>query len=205
MLFTFDENLQEVIFNKQELLTTHPFKKILKRDHGSSIKGSRRKDRAYNELAYIYFMADWESPAMGMVIPQRDMFVKRLLRIDEKWKPDDLILEGITMYQEVQLEQMPSLKVFYTLRKGMRILEHGLRVVIDDIEHRVMQQDEMSLDQIALLEERMVSLMNLADKVPTSIDKMEKIEDKVRTEKANSMRIRGDTGGRGLGNREDVK
>ncbi len=86
----------DIVINKIELLTLLPFKKILKRDK------DRFKRDAFNELCYIYHVADPKSipNTKGYSDKERHKYsiIKSNLSLD--WKPDSIVLEAIALYKE---------------------------------------------------------------------------------------------------------
>ena len=78
----------------EEALLLKPFKEIWQRDK------SKNKDKALQELGYIYFMSDPRSDYQYLVDEEeRSKAIKEGEGIDSKWKPDKLVLDAITFYK----------------------------------------------------------------------------------------------------------
>lgn len=71
------------------------FKKIWDRDT------SKKKARATKELAYVYFMADYQSEYNIYGVEKVKMVAKEIME-DEKFKPDVLIQDAIIKYEAMQ-------------------------------------------------------------------------------------------------------
>ena len=79
-----------------ECLMISPFKEIYARDK------TKEKTKAYGELQYIYFSADFKSLYLAFDKETREeRLVDDFIKI-EGWKPDQLVLEGVTKYKEFQ-------------------------------------------------------------------------------------------------------
>lgn len=78
----------------EEALMLQPFKKIWNRDK------SKSKDKALNELAFIYFMCDPRSDYQYIVDPE-DRFnaIVESEGLPEDWTPDKLVEEGMAFYE----------------------------------------------------------------------------------------------------------
>ena len=78
----------------EEALLLKPFKEIWQRDK------SKSKDKALQELGYIYFMSDPRSDYQYLVDEEeRSKAIKEGEGIDSKWKPDKVVLDAITFYK----------------------------------------------------------------------------------------------------------
>ena len=78
----------------EEAFVLKPFKEIWQRDK------SKSKDKALQELGYIYFMSDPRSDYQYLVDEEeRSKAIKEGEGIDSKWKPDKLVLDAITFYK----------------------------------------------------------------------------------------------------------
>ena len=81
------------------LLTLKPFKAIWTRDKSAS------KDRAIQEIAYIYFMEDPRSDyQMYIDRDERSKQIKLGEGFSEDWRPDRAVLDAITFYASFKSE-----------------------------------------------------------------------------------------------------
>ena len=78
----------------EEALLLKPFKEIWQRDK------SKSKDKAFQELGYIYFMSDPRSDYQYLVDEEeRSKAIKEGEGIPSSWKPDKVVLDAITFYK----------------------------------------------------------------------------------------------------------
>jgi hypothetical protein len=79
-----------------EAIALGPFKKIWDRDK------SKTKDRAKNELAYIYYLCDYKSPYFNTSnLEERHEEIKKAI-FASTWEPDNVITEAVDFYRERQ-------------------------------------------------------------------------------------------------------
>ena len=78
----------------EEALLLKPFKEIWQRDK------SKNKDKALQELGYVYFISDPRSDYQYLVDEEeRSKAIKEGEGIDSKWEPDKVVLDAITFYK----------------------------------------------------------------------------------------------------------
>lgn len=78
----------------EEALLLKPFKEIWQRDK------SKNKDKALQELGYIYFMSDPRSDYQYLVDEEeRSKSIKEGEGIPDNWNPDKVVLDAITFYK----------------------------------------------------------------------------------------------------------
>lgn len=78
----------------EEALLLKPFKEIWQRDK------SKNKDKALQELGYIYFMSDPRSDYQYLVDEEeRSKSIKEGEGIPNDWDPDKAVLDAITFYK----------------------------------------------------------------------------------------------------------
>lgn len=77
----------------------HPFDKIIERDKSRETKFRVGKRVAVKELAAIYLFADVKSTYRNYHIDIRFKKIGEDLFGESNWKPDDLILEGVKVYE----------------------------------------------------------------------------------------------------------
>lgn len=78
----------------EEALLLKPFKEIWQRDK------SKNKDKALQELGYIYFMSDPRSDYQYLVDEEeRSKSIKEGEGIPNDWDPDKVVLDAITFYK----------------------------------------------------------------------------------------------------------
>ena len=103
----------------EEALALVPFKKIWNRDKSAS------KDRAFSELAYVYFMVDPRSDYQYIVDEEeRSKAIIEGEGFSESWKPDKLIKEAMDFYSSFKTTSVLILEdtrhAADNLRKSLR-------------------------------------------------------------------------------------
>lgn len=102
------------------------FADIVRRDRGSAGDASGRfKQRATQELAWIYHMADFKSPFFNTPEEDRQAVVTKEIFGGEDWAPDELVNEGLAFYRRVH--QTPSMKLLEAANSAIGELESYLR------------------------------------------------------------------------------
>lgn len=103
-----------------EILTISCFKKIVDR--------SNKKDNlGIKELAYIYWEASYQSPFKEEVIEELKLEkIKKDVDLSEIWFPDELVLEGVQKYKDLQ--RTPSMRFLETAEKALE----NLRTYLDE-------------------------------------------------------------------------
>lgn len=111
-----------------EALALKPFKKIWERDK------SEDKERALQELSFIYFYCDPRSDyKIIMNDDERMEEIKRGEGLRDSWKPDKLIQEAMELYKKLTVSAAAALieDARYTIEK----IRAGLRAInFEDIE-----------------------------------------------------------------------
>ena len=156
----------------KEAYTLVPFKALWERDK------SKRKDRALQELGYIYFMEDSRSDYQIYIDKEeRSKQVKIGEGIPESWKPDKLVTEAQEFYASFKSETALLLDdirtAIYTLRKGM-----------------ITQEELDNIDP----EKKPTVLNNYAGVISKLTDlaqKVNEVEKKISTEAIHSDKVRG--------------
>lgn len=97
-----------------ECLMIPPFKEIWERDK------TKEKTKAYGELHYIYFSADFKSVYLAFDKTTREeRLVDDFIKI-KGWKPDQLVLEGIKKYKDFQ--NTPTMRFLQANQDAMESL-----------------------------------------------------------------------------------
>ena len=106
----------------EEAMALKPFRQLWNRDRSVS------KDRAVAELAYVYFMEDPASDYQYLV--DREERSKAIIEgegLDDKWKPDKLVIEAMNFYSSFKTTSALILedtrKVAENLRKALPTLD----------------------------------------------------------------------------------
>jgi len=145
------------------------FKKVWSRDT------SKSKARANKDLAYVYFMADFQSEYNIYGIEKSSMVGLEIMK-DKNFEPDELMLDAIKKYERIQET--------YSMRylKSVRATVDSLMKFYNDLQYQSGQDDMKDYNP--------KKVTDALKDVESIIEKIEKWEKKVRGED-EEMQIRG--------------
>lgn len=198
MISLFEINETDDVVLNPELRLIKQFKKLIERDRGS--KGDaqgRKKYRAIKELAFIYFMCDYNSRYLNVPETERVEQIVSDLDIDN-FKVDEDIREAMDKY--VELQETPSLKILNEIKETLFTCHKLSKILRDQIEKDIAagKHNESYLDDkgrlilgTTTLIENLKNVLTISDAIPKTIDTMTKLEDKVKKEIQQDSRIRG--------------
>lgn len=189
------------------------FKVILDRDKGS--KGDndgRKKYRAYKEFLYIYLRGSMFSYIQNGGYNEKEAhalaFKDSLL--EEGWKPDAAIKAALDKFKEIEIASMPVLNSIFTVLKALRLVDVLTQKILQDIESAVelvtpgVTDEPVNLAVQMAMHDTLLSkidqVMAMAKKLPTFVETLEKLDERLKVEQAGSNIIRG---GKTKGNRAD--
>ena len=161
------ENYKIVI--EPEFLALKPFREIWQRDK------SKHKDRAIQEIAYIFFMSDPRSDYQYLVDEEeRSKAIKEGEGIDSKWKPDKLVLDAITFYK--------------SFKPTSALLLEDTRAMIDGYRVKLRQ---ITADMSNLDIKEIKDLGAVIKQIPSLIKDLDEAEKALNSELKTSGRMRG--------------
>ena len=153
----------------EEALLLKPFKEIWQRDK------SKNKDKALQELGYIYFMSDPRSDYQYLVDEEeRSKAIKEGEGIDSKWKPDKLVLDAITFYK--------------SFKPTSALLLEDTRAMIDGYRVKLRQ---ITTDMSDLDIKEIKDLGAVIKQIPSLIKDLDEAEKALNSELKTSGRMRG--------------
>jgi len=156
----------------EEALCLAPFKTLWKRDK------SKNKEKALQELGYIYFMEDPRSDYQTYIDKEeRAKQVKLGEGIPEDWTPDSAIVTAQEFYASFKTE---SALLLEDIRAGVAILRKGM-VTHEDIADMDIEKKPKILNDFA-------GVLSKLNKLVKEIDETEK---SIAREIAQSDRVRG--------------
>ena len=122
----FDIRGEEVVLNAQTL-GIPPFKQLYERDK------SKGKKRAYKEISYITFLCDntTDNRYRGYSEEEREKVLKRDFIAEKGWEPDELVLDAIAKFQELQ--KTPTSKLYESALNGANKLAGYFTTIDFDI------------------------------------------------------------------------
>ena len=153
----------------EEALLLKPFKEIWQRDK------SKNKDKALQELGYIYFMSDPRSDYQYLVDEEeRSKAIKEGEGIDSKWKPDKLVLDAIAFYK--------------SFKPTSALLLEDTRAMIDGYRVKLRQ---ITADMSNLDIKEIKDLGAVIKQIPSLIKDLDEAEKALNSELKTSGRMRG--------------
>lgn len=154
-------------------LTIKEFKAVWSKDT------SKSKDLAKKELAYVYFLTDWNSVFMSLAEEERHDAIKESLELDEVWEPDHTVKAAIKKYEALQ--ETPTMKYAKSVRKAF----WDMLTYFESIDYKERDNRGIPVYKIQDVTKAMADSGKLVD----SINKFEAI---IRREQAEK-RIRGNS------------
>lgn len=162
----------------EEAFVLKPFKELWNRDK------SKNKDKALQELAYIYFMCDPRSDYQYIVDEDdRAKAIKEGEGMDSKWKPDNKVLEAMKFYKQFK-------PVSALLLEDTRVAVDKLRQLLRNID--LTEVDDKgkpiyTLNTVTATIKQIPSLVKDLDEAEKAIAKEIMESDKVRGAQEKSM------------------
>ena len=162
----------------EEALLLKPFKEIWQRDK------SKSKDKALQELGYIYFMSDPRSDYQYLVDEEeRSKAIKDGEGIDSKWKPDKVVLDAIAFYKSFKPTSALLLEdTRFAVDKLRKLLREIDLTEVDDKGKPI-----YTLNTITATIKQIPSLVKDLDEAEKAIAKEIMESDKVRGAQEKSM------------------
>ena len=171
MASLFDLRDGQVVLNP-ESLAIPIFNTIWKRDKTKS------KERANREIAYIFFMCDFNSPYMAYPsTKRRDIILSDFMK-DPKWKEDKDIKDAMSKYLEFQ--ETHTMRLMKSAKGAVDKLTSYFEN-IDFLEKGENGKPLYNAKDVAI---------NL-EKVGSSVESLDKLETKIKKEIKTDSRVRG--------------
>ncbi len=188
-LFTEEEGKVKV---STELKLIPEFRRLIERDK------DRFKKQALIDFTFIYFMWDYKSPYM-LTTSEKDREAKICKEIlqDNGYAPrgDADLIAAVAKYQ--QLQHTITMKSVNSTREGLftstRLIDI-LRNRLDEvIERETITPGTLQPQDIEAAVKNLEQLLALGTKLPTTIDVLEKLQDKVKKEQSGkeTSKVRG--------------
>jgi hypothetical protein len=226
MLYKYDSDLKEVIFDNEIIAKVPEFRSLLSRKttHRGDADG-RKKILNNKELFYVFLMADWTDKNYLSGVPENDKHLKacKEAEMDDDWKPDVYVTQAIKKYKEIQIKLSPSISTLIAVKKSLiqsntmystlsiqnDRLVNKIQLLTDEFS-RLTIGDEKTFNQILIalnqandiLQQNVLRTLDFVAKIEKAIEQVDKLENKVRSETKANRKIVGD---RKLGNREMPK
>ena len=162
----------------EEAFVLKPFKELWNRDK------TKNKDKALQELAFIFFMCDPRSDYQYIVDEEeRAKAIKEGEGIDSKWKPDNKVIEAMKFYKQFK-------PVSALLLEDTRVAVDKLRQLLRNID--LTEVDDKgkpiyTLNTVTATIKQIPSLVKDLDEAEKAIAKEIMESDKVRGAQEKSM------------------
>lgn len=165
-----------------EIQKIDAFSQIIKRDK------DKAKRNAHNELAFVYFWADYKSPYLNNSETKRLSVLKKDLRLGDEWKMDIVIKRAIEKYRE--LNETPTIKTLRTVKETLATtvaVTESMREKIEESLDKYKNQDPTeNSEDITTIINAVTSLIALSEKIPKTITTLESMEEKAKKEAVDS-------------------
>lgn len=161
-LFNFNQITKQLEINEPEVLLIKEFKALVDRDK------SKTKDRAMNELAYIYLAIDWKSPYNQYTEQERHMEALSDAGITEEQFNDPIFREACRKYRRLQ-DSNKSIQLLEAAKKGADQFIDYFETIVDlnerDANGKPVFDAEKLIKTMSSLHKVHEELINLEDQV----------------------------------------
>src|SRR5574344_1375007 len=156
----------------EEAFVLKPFKELWNRDK------SKNKDKALQELAYVYFMCDPRSDYQYIVDEDdRAKAIKEGEGIDSKWKPDNKVIMAMEFYK--------------TFKPVSALLLEDTRVAVDKLRKLLREIDLTEVDDKGKPIYTLNSITTTIKQIPTLVKDLNDAEKALSKELIESGKVRG--------------
>lgn len=168
------------------------FRKIIVRDR------DKYKKTVKKELCYIFNMADNDSKYAHFPEKERHVVLAKDIFQDSTWKTDDNINECIEAYKKLTVT--PSEKLVITLNETIHKTDKIIKALIEQLEENLTNETHKEKyikmgnsvkTGVQITVDDINALMDVGKRVPLMLGELEKLQDKIRTEKQASSKVRG--------------
>lgn len=156
----------------EEALILVPFKKVWNRDKSAS------KNRAIQELGFIYFMSDPRSDYQYIVDEEdRKNSIKEGEGLPKDWEPDKLVLEAMEFYK--------------TFKPTSALLLEDTRVAVDKLRALLRNIDLTEVDDKGKPIYTLNTITATIKQIPTLVKDLNDAEEAIAKELAQNNKVRG--------------
>lgn len=156
----------------EEAFVLKPFKEIWNRDK------SKNKDKALQELAYVYFMCDPRSDYQYIVDEEeRAKAIKEGEGIDSKWKPDNKVIMAMEFYK--------------TFKPVSALLLEDTRVAVDKLRQLLRNIDLTEVDDKGKPIYTLNTVTATIKQIPSLVKDLDEAEKAIAKEIMESDKVRG--------------
>lgn len=145
-------------------------------------KRARNKERFNNEIAYIFFISDYNSDYNGYGLDKERMIAENIMG-NEGYKPDKMVLDAIEKYKELQ--RTPTLSLLQAAYKSL----DTIKLYFDNITVKIEDSEEERAKKVKSL--NITNIITATRQLADVCDSIKKLEDKVlKEEKELAVKIR---------------
>lgn len=156
----------------EEAFVLKPFKEIWNRDK------TKNKDKALQELGYIYFMSDPRSDYQYIVDEEdRAKAIKEGEGIDSKWKPDNKVIEAMKFYK--------------TFKPVSALLLEDTRIAVDKLRQLLRNIDLTEVDDKGKPIYTLNTVTATIKQIPSLVKDLDEAEKAIAKEIMESDKVRG--------------
>ena len=156
----------------EEAFVLKPFKELWNRDK------SKNKDKASQELGYIYFMCDPRSDYQYIVDEEdRAKAIKEGEGIDSKWKPDNKVIMAMEFYK--------------TFKPVSALLLEDTRVAVDKLRQLLRNIDLTEVDDKGKPIYTLNTVTATIKQIPSLVKDLDEAEKAIAKEIMESDKVRG--------------
>ena len=159
-----------------EALNIPEFKLLWTRD------SKRHKTSSVEDLAYVYYMADWQSPYRAYPPEERSAAVKKDIIERGRWKEDDAIKAAIRKYEEMQ--ETPALRYLKSVEGAVEEMMKFFDNVNFDPEKKTTEGNKVPMSDIK-------KVMESVSKASVILKTLQELKERVRKEQDAADNIRG--------------
>lgn len=163
-----------------ELKLIPEFKALITRDRSAD------KKQAVKELSFIYFFHDHKSPYFIYPEDERRLRVCKDSGLGEAFTPDDKVQAAIKKYLE--LSKTPTIQSLTSIREGLLTSSRLIDTLRERIESALADPLLEDIDPVVRSVTRM---LEISEKLPKAIENITSLEEKVKKEESNDVRIKG--------------
>jgi hypothetical protein len=185
----------KLILDYPEVLLINEFRNLVDRD-----KTPNHED-VYKELVFIYFYCDFNSPHIHKQDDKRKADAIREARLPASWRIDALVKNAIDKYNELQ--NTASVKLLINLKQSLENASSVVAIANQNISFYLKALEKTNLENIfddieemekyikkrQVLSDELDRLFNQATKIEKSLETLESVETRVKTEVSDKSTI----------------
>ncbi len=200
--------------NQEELCVYKEFRAIFMLKYNKSegdSEGTKRYE-AFKVCTYMYLYHDWRSPYIDYDDESKKLKCLKEAGYIPTHRFDLAAQAAINKYKELLLEYAPSVNALTNLRKALRLLDRTISIRTQKISELTDKLESLELDVgnsesienyalvSKLIDQELLNLLPLGDKIKKTYKDIEDLEDIVRKELGSTKTARG---GKEVGKRAD--